>query len=161
VVDQVKSEQMALAMVKNEAVQGGDLAAQHELGTVKIPFENVEQIYYLRKWLFVHDGTPLPDKDTTMIKAYMQSWTGTWMNTWNAAMQRNLFTTLPRVQCPVYFFLGGKDYQTHCTIAKRYYEHLIAPKKKLFWFANAGHSLLVTEAAQVQDTIINQVLQRR
>jgi len=38
---------------------------------------------------------------------------------------------------------------------------LSAPKKKLFWFANAGHSLLVTEAAQVQDTIINQILQRR
>ncbi|KAK6024711.1 hypothetical protein OSTOST_09474, partial [Ostertagia ostertagi] len=104
VVDQVASEQMALNMVKNEAVQGGDLAAQHELGTVKIPFENVEQIYYLRKWLFVHDGTPLPDKDTAMIKAYMQSWTGTWMNTWNAAMQppdylADIFSGGP-ISCP-------------------------------------------------------------
>lgn len=156
VIDQITSEQLGLSMLKKATADNA--TAQKELAGVKIPFENGDQIYYLRKWMFYHDGSPLPDKDTSLIKDYVRTWSVTWLDTWRQAMQRNLFKTLPAVNCPVYFFVGGKDYQTNFSLSKAYYDKLTAPKKEFFLFENAGHSLLTTEADAVQHIIMEKIL---
>lgn len=158
VVDQIKSESLLLSKLQEDAKKKNNLIAKKELGKVKIPFSNSEQYYYLRKWWFSYDGKPFADKDTLLIKNYMESWSGVWLPTWTEAMKRNLFVELPNIKCPVYFFVGGKDYQTNCDIANAYYKRLSAPKKKMYWFDNAGHDVLVSDAPKVQRIIIDEIL---
>ena len=56
VINQSESEQMALEMLKEKAQQTNNKRETEELSTVKIPFENAEQLYYARKWLFDFNG---------------------------------------------------------------------------------------------------------
>jgi len=160
VVNQTKSEQIVLDKLKIDAKEKGNIPAQKELSTVKIPFENYKQIYYSRKWMFSYDGHPFADKDTVALKEYMEDWSKTWMPTWNEAIRQNLSTQLPKINCPVYFFLGVKDLQTNFNIAKDYFKLLKAPKKNMFVFENAGHSVLTEEAEQVQKIIIKEILNK-
>lgn len=158
VIDQSKSEQMLLDKLKADAKEKHNTAAEKELKTVKIPFENYKQIFYSRKWMFHYDGQPFADKDTTLVKEYLKSWSDTWMPTWNKAIKQNLFKDLPSVKCPVYFFIGEKDLQTNFTIAEQYFEKLKAPKKKIFLFKDAGHSVLTEKSEEVQKIIIDEIL---
>ena len=48
VIDQLRSDSISLAMLKKEMGS----SARKELSIVRIPFENAEQLYYHRKWLF-------------------------------------------------------------------------------------------------------------
>lgn len=160
VVNQIKSEQIVLEKLKTDAKEKGNIQAQKELNTVKVPFSKSEQMYYSRKWMFSYDGHPFADKDTTALKQYIEDWSKTWMPTWNEAMKQNLFTELPKINCPVYFFLGVKDLQTNFNIAKDYFKILRAPEKDIFTFENAGHSVLTEEAEQVQKIIIDKILKK-
>lgn len=157
VVNQTKSEQILLEKLKTDAKEKGNIQAQNELNTVKIPFSDYKQLYYSRKWMFSYDGHPFADKDTTVLKEYIEDWAKTWMPTWNEAIGQNLFAELPRVNCPVYFFIGEKDLQTNFNIAKDYFKILQAPKKNIFLFENAGHSVLTEEAERVQKIIIEDI----
>lgn len=158
VIDQEKSEKKLISFLKKQATASGNTVELEELNSVKVPFENYRQIYYSRKWLFHYDGQAIADKDTSLIIDYLRSWADTWLPVWNEAIQRNLYKTLPKIKCPVYFFVGGKDRQTDFEIARGYYKKLSAPKKDLFFFENAGHSLLTTEAAEVQKIIMDRIL---
>ncbi|MDA3615558.1 alpha/beta fold hydrolase [Polluticaenibacter yanchengensis] len=158
VIDQAKSERILIEKLK--ASMKGNPVAQKELASIKVPFENSEQIYYSRKWMFHYDGNPFADKDTAAVKQYLQNWSDIWLPTWNKAIQRNLFKTLPKINCPVYFFIGNKDLQTNHEIATSYFQKLQAPHKKIYAFRNAGHSVLTEESAQVQKIIIEEILSR-
>ncbi|WP_400260930.1 alpha/beta fold hydrolase [Sphingobacterium sp. SG20118] len=158
VVHQSKSEQILLEKLKLDAKEKGLIQAEQELNTVKIPFSNYEQLYYSRKWMFKYDGQAIADKDTIALKQYLKVWSGTWSSTWNEAIQQNLFVELPKIDCPVYFFIGEKDFQTNFKIAKDYFKALQAPKKNIFIFENAGHSVLTEESERVQKIIIEEIL---
>lgn len=158
VVYQEKSEKQLISFLKKQATASGNTTELQELNSVRVPFENYRQIFYSRKWLFQYDGQPISDKDTSILIDYLRSWADTWLPVWNEAIQRNLYKTLPKIKCPVYFFVGGKDLQTNFEIARGYYKKLSAPKKEIFFFENAGHSLLTTEAAKVQEIIIDRIL---
>ncbi len=160
VINQTKSEQMLLDQLKLQAKSESDTKAQEELNMVKIPFTDYGQMYYLRKWMFSYDGHPFAEKDLPLLKQFMEDWSKTWMPTWNEVMQKNLFRELPKINCPVYFFLGKKDLQTNFNVSKEYFESLKAPKKNIFIFENAGHSVLTEEAGQVQKIIINEILEK-
>lgn len=158
VVNQTKSELILLDKLKSEAKEKGDLLAQKELNTVKVPFENYEQIYVLRKWMFDYDGYKFSESDLSVLKTFLEDWSKVWLPTWNAAIRQNLFVQLPEIKCPVYFFIGEKDFQTNFNLAKDYFKQLKAPKKDIFFFENAGHSVLTEEAKEVQRIIIEDIL---
>ena len=77
---------------------------------------------------------------------------------WLEAIKMNLTQTLPAINCPVYFFVGRKDYQTNFKISEGYFNKLIAPKKQLFWFEHSGHLIPDTEPGLLQDIIIEKIL---
>lgn len=160
VVNQTKSEEILRDKLKREAKEKGDLVAQKELNTVKVPFENYEQLYILRKWMFDYEGHKFSENDLGVLKQYMEDWAKVWLPTWNAAIRQDLFVQLPEVKCPVYLFVGEKDFQTNFNLAKDYFKQLKAPKKELFLFENAGHSVLTEEAKEVQRLIIEDILDK-
>jgi len=159
VIKQEESERILIDTLR--AYKRADKIALEELDSVKIPFENAAQVFYSRKWLLDHDGINFKEEEIKEVRKFLEDWAAVWLPTWNAAMRRNLFQTLPQVKCPVYFFIGQKDLQTNHNIATAYYEQLKAPAKKMYAFPDAGHSVLVEKAGEVQKIIIEEILEKK
>ncbi|HET6721402.1 MAG TPA: alpha/beta hydrolase [Chitinophagaceae bacterium] len=152
VIDQWRSDRISLAMLKKE--MGSN--ARKELSIVEIPFENAEQLYYHRKWLFKHEGQKFVS--LSLRKSFVESWAATWFDVWSRSNKVNLFQSLPAIKCPVYFFAGEKDYNTNASITAEYFNKVTAPKKNLFLFEDAGHGLPETHYDEFQDIIIKTIL---
>ena len=155
VINQRESELKSLAMMKEKAKQTNNKIASAELATVHVPFENWEQLYYHRKWLFYFNGQTVK----SFTKSYALSWASTWLGVWNEASATNLFESHTEIDCPVYFFVGRKDFQTNASITEQYYKKLKAPKKELFWFERSGHSIPSKEPELLQRLILEKVLE--
>ena len=152
VVSQYRSDSISLAMLKEKMGK----KARQELEQVQIPFQNVEQLYYHRKWLLKHAGQKLVS--LSLPKNFVETWGATWFDVFSRATEVDLFQTLPVIKCPVYFFAGAKDYNTNSSITTEYYNKVSAPKKDLFLFNDAGHELLETHYDAFQDVIIRKIL---
>ncbi len=157
VINQQKSENIALQKLIETAKQQGNKEALDDLSIVKIPFEKQDQLFNDRKWLLNFDGKKLKAKK--LPRKYFENWASVWMPVFDSTFSNNLIQTLPKLNCPVYFFAGRKDYQTYFGITEEYFNALSAPKKYLFWFDNAGHHLPITDSEIFQDLIITKVLQ--
>ena len=151
-IAQYRSDSISLAMLKDKMGK----KARQELAQVHIPFQNAEQLYYHRKWLFKYDGQKLVS--LTLTKRFVDSWAATWFDVFSRSTDVDLFQTLPAIKCPVYFFAGAKDYNTNSSITTEYYSKVSAPKKDLFLFKEAGHELPETHNAAFQDMIIRKIL---
>ena len=151
-IDQWRSDSISLAMLKKK--MGNN--ARKELAQVEIPFENAEQLYYHRKWLLKHGGQKFVG--LSLPKSFFQSWAVTWFGVFLRSCDVNRFQSIPAINCPVYFFAGDKDYHTNYTITQEYFNRITAPKKDLFLFENAGHSLPETHYNEFQDIIIKMIL---
>jgi pimeloyl-ACP methyl ester carboxylesterase len=152
-INQLQSERTVLAMMKERAQKSGNQKALEEMATVKVPFENGEQLFYHRKWLLSFMGSKARITGDQVIE-----WSKTWLHVFNDASKNNLLESLQTIRCPVYFFVGRKDYQTNSNITKAYFEQLNAPKKGIFWFEKSGHSVPTTEPALLQAIIIEKIL---
>jgi len=56
-------------------------------------------------------------------------------------------------QVPVYYILGGNDWQAPFVIAKEYFNQIIAPDKKLFILPGAGHFTMFDQPQLFFDTL--------
>lgn len=158
VVDQERSERHALDTIKAWAAANNNQIALAELRSVQVPFKNPDDLYYSRKWMNQLSGRPFPDKDSVKIKDYLREWNKTWMKPWNDAIAVPLSQSIKKLKVPVFFFLGGKDFQTNAMLSKAYFDKLQAPEKKVYWFKNDGHLLMYTSAAEVQKIILAEIL---
>jgi pimeloyl-ACP methyl ester carboxylesterase len=118
---------------------------------IKIPFQDAEQIYLHRKWLY----KLINRQKVPFTEEYVTTWAETWLKLFNEASAIDFNVAAPEMKCPVYFLVGAKDYQTNFEITKRYFEKLKAPKKELFWFNESAHLLNLTESKKFQQVIIS------
>ena len=151
-VHQVESERLSLEWMIGKAKEDNNLPALKELAMVNIPFQNADQLYYHRSWLARFMETKPPSK------AFVTTWGKKWLSLFNEASQVNFFTFAPEIRCPVYFFVGRKDNQTHFKLTEDYYKMVKADKKQLFWFTDSGHNLNLTEPKKLQGIISNEIL---
>lgn len=147
-INQLESERLSLVWMKEQARNAKSQTAFAELGKVKIPFENGEQIYYHRSWLSYFLG------HKALSKRYVESWAVKWLSLFNEASAINFNVEVTEIKCPIYFFVGSKDYQTHFKLIEDYFKNVKAEKKDLFWFTNSGHNLNLTEPKKLQGIII-------
>jgi pimeloyl-ACP methyl ester carboxylesterase len=148
-INQLESERIVLKLMIEKAKTGKKHELLKDLETIRIPFENGEQLYFHRKYLFEYMGSKRP-----LEKSYVLSWSKTWLTVYNDASKENLFETLPRLNCPVYFFAGRKDYQTNSSITQAYYTKVSASEKKLVWFEKSAHGIPTSEPDKFQDELI-------
>jgi pimeloyl-ACP methyl ester carboxylesterase len=144
----LESERLSLAWMKEQATTTKNKTSLAELNKIKTPFGDGEQIYYHRNWLAYFSG------NKTLSKSYVQSWATKWLDLFNEASAIDLSVTAPEINCPVYFFVGGQDYQTYFKLTQDYFNKLKAEKKELFWFANSGHNLNLSEPKKLQEDIV-------
>jgi pimeloyl-ACP methyl ester carboxylesterase len=154
-VNQWESERLSLSLLKIKAKQQHNARAIRELEKVNIPFRNGVENYYDRKWLSLLNGESIGD--TTEFKKYFTE-NSEMITLFKEANFINLPVSLPKVNCPVYFFVGRKDHQTNYVLSESYYKQLAAPKKGLFWFEASGHLIPVTEPELLQDVVIKKIL---
>ncbi len=148
-INQNKSEQMSLVWMKDLAASSVNRQAIDELAGVQVPFEQVEDLYTHRKWLAIFSGTVAPKK------SFVDEWSRKWLPLFKEASAMDLSRSATDFRCPVYFFVGKKDRQTHFQIAEDYCKSISAQKKALFWFVNSGHSLNLTEPKKLQSIILS------
>jgi pimeloyl-ACP methyl ester carboxylesterase len=153
-IHQLASERLSLAWMLEQAAKTNNAKALAELSKVNVPFENAEQIYFHRNWLAKFMGNP------TVSRAFVEQWAAKWLTVFNQASAVDFNTFAPTIHCPVFFFIGEMDKQTHHSLAKEYFERLIAEKKELFWFKKSGHNLNLTEPKRLQELIIEQKTKR-
>ena len=147
-IHQTESELLSLQWMKNMALAKKNEQALKELALVNVPFQNSDQLYFHRSWLAKFTGTKPP------LMPFVESWSKKWLALFNEASKVNFFTFAPEIRCPIYFFIGKKDYQTHFKLAEDYYKMVKADKKQLFWFEDSGHNLNLTEPKKLQAIII-------
>lgn len=157
-LNQIKSENMAIEILKKDAVEKNNTNELRELSSLQFPFKNWEQLYISRKWLFAYSGNPIQDTDTTAVKEYVKVLGSRWQSVWDEMAQLNIEKNITTIKCPIYFCVGRKDYQTHYSISEHYFNQLTSPQKKLIWFEKSGHSIPDTEPDFLQTTIIEIVL---
>ncbi len=151
-INQLESERVSLAMMKEIARKTGNHQEMEELEKVNIPFQNADQLYFHRKWLL-----DLARSRKKLSESYVKDWSAIWLPVFNEASKENLMQTLPEIGCPVYFFAGRTDYQTNSTITETYYNLVKAPKKALCWF-DCAHSIPSSQPQRMQQVIIEKVL---
>ena len=150
VVSQLASETALLATLKTHFKDNAD--ASTELASVHIPFQNDQDLFYLRKWLFYMEGKQ--SVTSNEFKTGFLQWSKTWSPVWNEVMATDLPATLKTVDCPIYFFAGQHDIQTSTAITAHYYAMLKAPKKELIVFQQSGHQIHQDEPEAFQNAII-------
>lgn len=128
-------------------------AASNELASVNPAFQSDEDLFYVRKWLFYKDG--MAAAGTEEFKKMFMQWSASWSPVWKSVMTIDLRDSLPKADCPVYFFVGKNDIQTSASITKAYFDELRAPKKNLFLFEHSGHQIHKDEPEKLQQTIIS------
>lgn len=66
----------------------------------------------------------------------------------------NLRTDYPRLEVPVYFFLGRHDINAPSVLVEEYFSILEAPSKEIIWFEHSGHSPWINESDKFVDELI-------
>jgi len=152
---QEQSERLAIEWMTQKATEERNRTAIEELAKIHIPYESGEQLYYSRKWILHFAGSK-----TALDKDKVVSWSEKWLALFNEASTVNFMTVLPRVACPLYFIVGGRDYQTSTRITTEYYNLVEAPDKQLFIFENAAHNVPTSEPTRLQKTILESIVPR-
>jgi len=152
-IHQVESEKIALDKMKELAKEVNNKKALQELEKVKIPFENGTQLFYHRKWL----NQLINRQQVPFTKPYVENWSTVWLSLYNEACAINFVEAAPEIKCPIFFFVGRKDFQTNFKLTESYFEKLKAEKKELFWFNDSAHGLNLTESQKFQQIIISTV----
>jgi len=77
---------------------------------------------------------------------------------WAEVSRLDLLERVPRLQMPVFFFLGRKDHWVPPETSLAYFDALTAPSKTLVWFERSGHEMFVDEPAKFNATMAELVL---
>lgn len=141
-VDQEKSEQLLLQRLKEQARTAKNQTALTELSLIKIPFENKDELYYQRKWLFTFSNNPVSD---TALKKQFAEFPNSQFLLFREASHIDFTKKVQALRCPVYFFVGKNDYQTNRELTYSYYHQLKAKNKYFYWFDKSAHVVPFTE----------------
>lgn len=84
-----------------------------------------------------------------------------WQSLGRVMATTDLIQLVPTLNLPVFIFQGLYDYQTTHTQAKRFYESVKAPYKKMYTFNNSSHTPFIEEEERfyliIQDEILKKI----
>jgi len=158
-VDGIASQRIGLEMLRAHFKKIHNERAVKELAAIKLPARDFESLFIKYVWQTEYDGEHISDTLRAQLKPMMKQWmTTSAASSSNEVFEMNFFKQFPVLACPVYFFVGRKDYTTNAAISEKYEQKIRAPKKGLFWFEKSAHNIPDTEPELMQDIIIGRVL---
>jgi pimeloyl-ACP methyl ester carboxylesterase len=170
-----ENERISYEFALAKANELNNQQAISELENIGPPPHGIEKLMIQRKWLdkfggvFYSDttfsdlwkiGITSPDCSLFDGYRYFRGQFFSLENMWEDDVSKiNLFELAPKIEVPIYFFIGRHDYNTPFEIAVKYYESLEAPNgKQLIWFENSAHMVPIDEPDKFCDILINTVL---
>jgi pimeloyl-ACP methyl ester carboxylesterase len=182
VVDEPRAEQIGLQFVLDKARELGNEEALRELADLDPPYiDNPRDVQIQRKWLSefggnFKEGETLPflsDFNAEWVWLALRSPEYSWLDLtkflrgnsrvrwalFREFKQVNLMESAPRLEVPVYIFVGRYDYNTPVELVEEYFEKLDAPKgKHLIWFEDSGHTPFLEEPERYAKVMVSRVL---
>ena len=76
----------------------------------------------------------------------------------STAIDMNLMRDIPELKVPIYILQGDNDHFTETSVAKMYFDSIIAPSKKWFLFENGTHGVQVEYPEKYRSIYINEIL---
>jgi len=158
-VNGIASQQIGLKILRAYFKKIHNESAVKELASIKLPARDFESLFIKYVWQTEYDGEHISDTLRAQLKPMMKQWMTTpAASLSNEVFEMNFFKQFPVLECPVYFFVGRKDYTTNAVISEKYEQQLRAPRKGLFWFEKSAHNIPGTEPELMQNIIIEHVL---
>jgi len=68
------------------------------------------------------------------------------------------YALIPQLDCPVVMFEGRHDYLVPSAITAHWISSLRAPSKKIVWFENSGHMMMIEEPGRMLKALVDEVL---
>jgi pimeloyl-ACP methyl ester carboxylesterase len=168
-----EQEEISHRWVVEQARTRGNTRAQEELAAIQPPYKHPREMWTERKWLahfggdfhdaqgmrrYVLAGALSPHYSLLDGLRFAQG-IGAPLEMWlNEIRETDFFRTIPRVEVPVYFFAGRRDYNSAFEVVERYAEALEAPRKEIVWFERSAHSPNLEEPDRFQETMVSRVL---
>jgi proline iminopeptidase len=156
VVSTRKQERAQYDFVSREAAQrrdGDALAQLRELGPP--PNGSAPKTLAMEKLAARYGGVfhQEPNRSWVMVSGVLRGLATPWeipsfiraneasLEAMNRELQvLDLTQSVPRLETPVFFFLGRYDRHIEASVAAAYFEKLQAPVKRLVWFENSAHN---------------------
>jgi len=172
-VEDVELEEISYNFTLDKAKELNNQEALEQLEEIgPPPYDHYDEMLVQRVWLERFGGLyhgemgnlfmmGATSPDSTLFDGYRYTRGQMFVleHMWDDLKEVNLFEQAPRIEVPVYFFLGRHDYNTPPELAVRYFEMLEAPAgKQIVWFENAGHMIPFEASREYSDALINKVL---
>ncbi|WP_313419101.1 alpha/beta fold hydrolase [Stenotrophomonas sp.] len=177
VVDMRESERRGWAWAMEKARERGNAAAMKELESiapyaaagVAVP---IADLFVQRKWVNAFGGAAYNRPDASFEAAAIalspdytdQDVRDVW-KAQDISVERLMpsiletsMAPLDRLRAPVVLLLGRHDVNVSSGVAAEWFNRLHAPEKKLVWFENSAHEMLVEEPGKMFLTLVNEVL---
>lgn len=111
------------------------------------------------KRMFLDNGLTFKEKFTDMINA-PESYYPASKILESTAIDMNLMRDIPELKVPIYILQGDNDHFTETSVAKMYYDSLIAPAKRWFLFENGTHGVQVEYPEKYRSIYIHEILKK-
>jgi proline iminopeptidase len=176
VVNGRANETASYAQTLRLAEQAGNTEAVNELKALT-PYPEADGSVPLdklgaeRKWVMFFGGLSYGRKDWAYYERLFQL-SPAYTSADVAAVDQGSALSLPRLfpdmvkfdysgvtqwQCPIILFLGRHDLTTPSTVAAEWFGKIRAPSKKLVWFENSAHMMMVEEPGQMLVHLVEDV----
>ena len=180
-VDGARNETRSYEVAVERAQAAGDRRALAALAGVTPPYldgsgeQVIKDLALQRKWLerlggVYHDYRTLGNKQIigAMLKSTEYGLTdfitmekrgrAAARTTWREQLAVDFFNTVPRLETPVWFFMGEADYNTPVDLVYEYYGRLDAPAGKAFVrFEKSGHFPIFEEFGKFRTELLRVV----
>ncbi|MEL6132518.1 MAG: alpha/beta hydrolase [Bacteroidota bacterium] len=146
-----KSQKIALKRLKKYFRQEHHAQAIAQLDSIKVPHRGLEDMIIQYRWQHVYEGEEVTDEMLAQYRPFFTDWEKKWMPIYQSLYDQNLLKQIKEIRCPVYFFVGNRDYTSNYNLTAAYYKRLKAPQKEIIWF-DTGHNIphLVPDLFQQQ-----------
>ena len=176
---QLESEKLAYRYMVEQFTKAGDKRMLNKLGKFPIPEMNAAPNSYrslrdeamhklgvgtTRKMRSVVRGIFLPSlrNPEYTLREKIALWCGKWSrhsgSMWQHMLATDLEAEIVKLDLPVYFFHGRRDYTVSYPLAKGYLEKLQVPLKGFYTFERSAHSPIFEEPENVRRILQEDVL---
>lgn len=167
-----RNEELSYRFVVDEARRRGDTDALAELEAIHPPYPSVEQLGVQRRWLNAYRGSvynmgrarsvlpaALFGREYTLATRlrFVPCFQSTLERLWSGLDGFDAIAQIPRLDVPVFFFMGRHDWNTPFALVEEWAAQLQAPHVELVWFDEAGHVPPIETPEEFQRALIEKL----
>jgi pimeloyl-ACP methyl ester carboxylesterase len=168
-----RQEQISYDWVVEQARREGNAEALAELATIHPPYTSQREFRLQRGWLGHYHGEIWNTKRAREVLpaaifgreyslATRLRYTWCFRRSLETLLQDrlrvDLLSGIPRLEVPVFLFVGRHDYNTPFALVEEWASRLQAPRLELVWFEDAGHFLAIEAPEEFQARLVEKLL---